>query len=160
MENQLDELCAAGLHAKLLHLCPTLCDPMGSSPPGSSDHGILQAGILEWVAIFSSRGSPTQGSNPHLLHWQVDSLPLSHLGSPKYISIYYKIVEKSHRVLSGVNCPPLWLLNTGPYSFTYTYLSHEDVAVVIQAGVGSGWEACLDTRFKNSFFTSPFPVFC
>ena len=31
--------------------CPTLCDPMDSSPPGSSVHGILQARILEWVAI-------------------------------------------------------------------------------------------------------------
>ena len=37
--------------------CPTLCDPMGCSPPSSSAHGILQARILEWVAISSSRGS-------------------------------------------------------------------------------------------------------
>ena len=35
----------------------TLCDPMGCSLPGSSVHGILQARILEWVAISSSRGS-------------------------------------------------------------------------------------------------------
>ena len=38
-------------------LCLTLCDPMNCSPPGSSAHGILQARILEWVAIPSSRGS-------------------------------------------------------------------------------------------------------
>ena len=38
-------------------LCPTLCDPMDCSPPGSSVHGILQARILEWVAFPSSRGS-------------------------------------------------------------------------------------------------------
>ena len=37
--------------------CLTLCDPMDCSPPGSSVHGILQARILEWVAISSSRGS-------------------------------------------------------------------------------------------------------
>ena len=37
--------------------CPTLCDPMGFSPPGSSAHGILQARILQWVAMSSSRGS-------------------------------------------------------------------------------------------------------
>ena len=37
--------------------CPTLCDPMDCSPPGSSVHGILQARILEWVAISFSRGS-------------------------------------------------------------------------------------------------------
>ena len=35
----------------------TLCDPMDCSPPGSSAHGILQAGILEWVANPFSRGS-------------------------------------------------------------------------------------------------------
>ena len=37
--------------------CPTLCNPMDCSPPGSSVHGILQARILEWVAISSFRGS-------------------------------------------------------------------------------------------------------
>ena len=34
--------------------CPTLCDPVDYSPPGSSVHGILQASILEWVAISFS----------------------------------------------------------------------------------------------------------
>ena len=38
-------------------LCLTLCDPMDCSPPGSSVHGIFQAGILEWVATPLSRGS-------------------------------------------------------------------------------------------------------
>ena len=38
-------------------LCPTLSNPMDYSPPGSSIHGILQARILEWVAIPFSRGS-------------------------------------------------------------------------------------------------------
>ena len=37
--------------------CPTLCDPLGCSPPGSSVHGIFQARVLEWVASSSSRGS-------------------------------------------------------------------------------------------------------
>ena len=37
--------------------CLTLCDPVDCSPPGSSIHGILQARILEWVAISFSRGS-------------------------------------------------------------------------------------------------------
>ena len=69
--------------ATLLQSCLTLCNVMDCSPPGSSVHGIYQARILEWVAVSFSRGIfPTQGSNPHLLHWQVDSLPLCHLGSP------------------------------------------------------------------------------
>ena len=43
--------------AKSLQSCLTLCDPMDGSPPGSSVDGILQARILEWVAMPSSRGS-------------------------------------------------------------------------------------------------------
>ena len=45
--------------AKLLQLCLTLCDPMDCSLLGSSVHGILQARILEWVAMPTSRG-PSQ----------------------------------------------------------------------------------------------------
>ena len=45
------------MYAQLFHLCPTLCDPMDCSPPSSSVHGILQARILEWVALPFSRGS-------------------------------------------------------------------------------------------------------
>ena len=57
-----------GVHAKSLQSCPTLCDPMDCSPPGSSAHGILQARILEWVAMPSSRGIfLTQGLNSSLL---------------------------------------------------------------------------------------------
>ena len=41
---------------KLLQSCPTLCDPTDGSPPGSSVSGILQARILEWVAISFSGG--------------------------------------------------------------------------------------------------------
>ena len=44
------------MHARSLQSCLTLCHPMYCSPPGSSVHGILQAGILEWVAMSSSRG--------------------------------------------------------------------------------------------------------
>ena len=54
----------AGLHwgldksvKSLAQSCPTLCDPVDRSPPGSSVRGILQARILEWVAISFSRGS-------------------------------------------------------------------------------------------------------
>ena len=42
---------------KSLQSCPTFCDSMDCSPPGSSVHGILQAGIREWVAPPSSRGA-------------------------------------------------------------------------------------------------------
>ena len=45
------------LSVKSLQLCLTLCYPMDCSPKGSSIHGILQARILEWVAISSTRAS-------------------------------------------------------------------------------------------------------
>ena len=45
---------AAAAAAKLLQSCPTLCDPIDGSPPGSPSPGILQARTLEWVAISFS----------------------------------------------------------------------------------------------------------
>ena len=45
-------------------LCPTLCEPMDCSPPGSCVHGILQARVLEWVSIsFSRESSPPRDRN-------------------------------------------------------------------------------------------------
>ena len=41
-------------HTEVAQSCPTLCDPMDCSPPGSSVHGIFQAWILEWVAVSFS----------------------------------------------------------------------------------------------------------
>ena len=63
----------------------TLYDPMDYiySPPGSSVHGILQAGILEWSCHVLLQGIfPTQGSNPGLPHHGQMLYPLSHQGSP------------------------------------------------------------------------------
>ena len=54
------------MHAKSLQLYQTLCDPMDYSPPGSPVHGILQARILEWVAMPSSRGSSQPRDQTHI----------------------------------------------------------------------------------------------
>ena len=57
-QNEMLEFGAAPAAAKLLQLCLTLCDPIECSPPGSSVHGILQARILEWIAMpFSQESS-------------------------------------------------------------------------------------------------------
>ena len=58
------------LFLKVIQSCPTLCSPMDCSPPGFSVHAILQARILEWVAIgFLLHGIfPIQGLNPGLPH--------------------------------------------------------------------------------------------
>ena len=71
------------LRAKSLQSCPTLCDSVGCNSPGSAVHGILQARILEWVAMPSSRESSQARDRTYvsclgrwvLYHW-------CHLGTP------------------------------------------------------------------------------
>ena len=82
----------------ILQLPPTLCDSIDCSLLSSSVHGILQARILEWVAIPPSRvsSSHTQGPNPGLLcllHWQASSLPLAPPGKPDYSNKITQINE-------------------------------------------------------------------
>ena len=55
-------------HAKLLQSCPALWDPVDCSTPGSSVLGILQARILEWVAVPSSRGSSSPRDGTQVLY--------------------------------------------------------------------------------------------
>ena len=73
--------------AKSLQSCPTLCDPMNfATPPGSSVHEILQARMLEWVAIPSSRGASWPRDWTHISYVScIGRLVLyhyCHLGSP------------------------------------------------------------------------------
>ena len=80
--------------------CPTLCDPVDSSPPGSSVHGILQARILEWVAISFSRGSSQPGS-PALQAGALSSKP-----PRKAIYVLnFKILELAIKCLSSLSLP-------------------------------------------------------
>ena len=74
------------VRAELLQSCPTLCDPMDYSLPGSSIHGIFQARILEWIAIVFSGGSSrprdrTRGSQVSCAGRQMLDHS-GHLGSP------------------------------------------------------------------------------
>ena len=75
---------------QLLQSCLTLCHPMDCSLPGSSVHGILQARILEWVAMPSSGDLPNPEikpmTSPASSAMQANSLPLSHPGSPSHFS--------------------------------------------------------------------------
>ena len=78
------EKCCCCLVTKL---CLTLCDLVDGSPPASSVRGISPGSNTGLSCYFLLQGIfLTQRSNPHLLclsHWQVESLPLSHLGSPR-----------------------------------------------------------------------------
>ena len=66
----------------VIQLCPTLCDPMDCSPPGSSVHGILQVRILEWIALPSSRGSSQPRGRTRSPALQADSLSSEPPGKP------------------------------------------------------------------------------
>ena len=66
---------SGGDGSEVAQSCPTLCDPVDCSPPGSSVHGILQERILEWVAISFSRKSSWAISNPE--RWCCESAALN-----------------------------------------------------------------------------------
>ena len=72
--------------------CPTLCNPMDCSPPGSSVYGISQAKILEWVAISFSRGSS----------WPRDWTPVFSIG--RQILYHWTTKEVLHTQYPGINC--------------------------------------------------------
>ena len=96
----------ACMHAQSLQACPTLCDPLDCSPPGSSVHGILQAKILDWVATLSSRGIfPTQISNPNLLcllQWQASSLPTIPPGKPLLYMSHVQVFLQAYVFISHI----------------------------------------------------------
>ena len=60
------------------------CHSMDCSPPGFSVHGISQAKYWSGLPFPTPAIFPTQGSNLHVPHWQMDSLPLSQQRSPIY----------------------------------------------------------------------------
>ena len=75
--------------------CPTLCDPTDWSPPGSSVHGIFQARLLEWVAIYYSRDLPDPGIKPESLvlarrffyHWATREALNHEIFAPCFMSL-------------------------------------------------------------------------
>ena len=56
------------VYSEVAQSCPTLCDPKDCSLPGSSLHGILQARVVEWVAISFSRGSSQLRDRTRISH--------------------------------------------------------------------------------------------
>ena len=75
------------VHAQL---CPTLCDPMDCSPPGSSILGISQARILEWVAMPSSRGSFRPRDQTHISFIEGGFFTTQSPGKPPYTHVFYR----------------------------------------------------------------------
>ena len=107
----LGELCYGVL---VIQSCPTLCDPMDCSPPGSSVHGILQARILEWLP-FPSRGDlPNPGIKPGSPALQTNSLPSEPPGKPLCCGSLIKncfICRFLSSVYIGVSNSDIYVLN-------------------------------------------------
>ena len=86
-------------------LLQTLCDPMDCSPPGLSVHGILQARLLEWVAMPSFRGFPNPGikiASPMTPALLADSLSLNHQGSPFNVYIIFSQTSFTHLIFISI----------------------------------------------------------
>ena len=75
--------------AKSFQSSPILCDPVDCSPPGSSAHGILQARILEWVAMPSSRGSSKPRDLSHVSYVSCNGRWKWHLVGLCWINSYF-----------------------------------------------------------------------
>ena len=76
----MDVLGGLKVKVRVAQLCPTLCNLMDCSPPGSSVYGVLQARILEWVAIPFSSDLPNLGIEPRSPALQEILYQLTHQG--------------------------------------------------------------------------------
>ena len=130
--------------AKSLQLCPTLCDPIDGSPPGSAIPGILQARTLEWGAIAPSYTMPNSAGCtpfPSVASWGSASTQGLHLGplvswisDPRCVKEPTEISRGAHRATqdwagaAGTSCPELlavsgtaslrWQRRTRPPAFS------------------------------------------
>ena len=113
---------AAAAVAKSLQSCPTLCDPIDGSPPGSPVPGILKARTLEWVAslplphriLSASEGQTCSPGFMEKLHVDfqycvfLESQPLDHQGSPFFFFLFGSIQQNAKVPQPGVKPWPLW----------------------------------------------------
>ena len=79
---------------KVAQLCPTLCDPVDHSPPGSSVHGVSRQVFWSGLPLPSPGDLPNSGIEPRSPMSQADSLPPEPLGKPK--SVHSALVFTTH----------------------------------------------------------------
>ena len=96
------------VYVLVTRLCPTICDPMDCRLSGSSVHGILQARILERIAISFCRGSSQLRLNPGLLHCRQILYHLSHQGSPSPMLIL--LFMMNFMMVWSMHIAPCWAL--------------------------------------------------
>ena len=112
-------------------LCPTLWDSMDCSPPGSSVHGLLQARVLEWVAIPSSRGYYSaikkNETLPSAAMWIIEIIILSEVSQRKTNITFYLSVESKRKKMFQMNL------------FTKQKQTHRQRKQIYGDQMGKGW---------------------
>ena len=119
------------LHAKSLQSCMTLCNPVDYSLPGSSAHGILQARILEWVAISFSRGSSQPRDRTQVsciagrcfILWATRKAPPFKFSGPQFPGLTATPMEVTRQLCFWVSSPLFWGLGEGK-EFLPSWYSH------------------------------------
>ena len=102
---------AAAAAAKSLQLCPTLWDPTDGSPPGSPIPGILQARILEWVAITFSNAWKWKVKGKSLSHVRLLAIPWTATFQAPPSMGFYRQVYWSGVPLPSLQCLPYRYIN-------------------------------------------------
>ena len=103
------------MRAKLLYSCLILFHPMDYSPPGSSVHRILQAGILEWISNFFSKGS-SQPVSPALARRFFTTEPP---GKPHLSSLQSYHLKSFHAILGAFRGKCLWIVSHKSIQWIY-----------------------------------------
>ena len=99
---------------KVAQSCLTLCDPMDCTLPGSSVHGILQAIILEWVAVHFSRISSEPRDQTQVSRIQADSFPSESPGKPPHTTWCGQKKNQKNKFISlKFWKPEIWTKSSG-----------------------------------------------
>ena len=131
----------------IVQLCLTVCDPMNCSHQPPMCMGILQARILEWVTMPSSRRSSWLRDRTRLLcplHWQAGSLPLRHL-EPSHMHDFIQMGQSVCWIFFSVHCIFLLFL-FACWFYPSSFLSH---FIIISSDLDN---ACEDPHSFSHFF--------
>ena len=158
--------------AQLLWACPTLWDPIDYSPPGSSVHGILQASILEWVAMPSSRVSSWPRDRTcvscvsciagrFLTHWATWEAPFVMILNCKLGTTIHEIhlwnkQKRSLQVISANSLCPVYLPlhNKLPHNLATSNNSRYLLYHKVLEGQNLGAAYMNDSSFRSLMFQS------
>ena len=149
--------------------CPTLCDPIDYSLPGFSIHGILQARVLEWVAISFSRGSSRPRNQTQVSHIATDVLSSEPPRKPEYclscssicgseleiVGVLYIIFPRDLYRDDGWSCLLGWDIKQNVRRWTWGMITsgykqeQKEQAEICEKLLS--WEDTQDSNFQGNF---------